>query len=179
MSETEDAKREAHWLEVQAELNPGETEIERTLTNLSTIKFGWHRVRTADGGFGYFPSVPVHSQGSAAAREAENEWEQRSIACHEKQRLDDLEWQRGQPVYASFAGNGVARDPDPFKPENRVRPLDDGEYPTFHERDPESTEFLGRKEKRLHDAQAKAGEQKIKKFHETAQSTEVKTKRGE
>lgn len=85
MSETEDDKRRRHYLEVQAELNPGESEVERTLSNILTIKAGWHRVRNEAGGWAYFPSVPRFPSGSPEQRQLEDDWEQRALAMHAAQ----------------------------------------------------------------------------------------------
>ncbi len=85
MSEIEEAKRGRHWLEVQEELNPGETEIERTLSNIAVVKAGWHRVRNESGWALYVPDVPNHPSGSAEARAAEDAWEIRALVMHENQ----------------------------------------------------------------------------------------------
>lgn len=85
MSEQEDDKRRRHWLAVQNELNPGESEIERTMDTLATIKAGWYRVRNEKGTWAYFPSVAHHPQGSTEQRAAENAWERRAIQMHENQ----------------------------------------------------------------------------------------------
>ena len=89
MSRQQDEQTERNWLEIQSELNPGETAIERTLNNLAVVRAGWHRVRNEKGEWAYFPHVTTYA-GSAedvqeARRTLENEWQNRSLAMHENQ----------------------------------------------------------------------------------------------
>jgi len=97
----------------------------------------------------------------------EDEWEAKSIAMHEKQRLAFLDWKDGETVFDEFDTPNAVRDPDPYLPENRDRPLDPSEAPVFHKHDPQSTEYLGRK-KRV-----------IPLFHEEHPDSTEKTTRGD
>ena len=92
MSDTKEEQAKRRWLAIQEELDPGETEIERTLSNIATVKAGWHRVRgrsrnpkpgDPEFGFAYFPHVPV-LQG-AEQRAAEDRWAARALLMHAEQ----------------------------------------------------------------------------------------------
>ncbi len=85
MAETKEELAKRRWLAIQEELDPGETEIERTLSNIAVVKAGWHRVRHESGWALYLPDVPNHPSGSAEARAAEDAWEIRALVMHENQ----------------------------------------------------------------------------------------------
>lgn len=85
MSETDDDKRKRRWLEIQNELNPDETEISRTLSNIATVRAGWFRVRNEAGAFAYFPDVTRFPSGSQEQRALEDAWESRAAQMHRAQ----------------------------------------------------------------------------------------------
>ena len=85
MPESEDALRKRHWTEAQNRLAPGETALDRLLDDM-TWPSEWHRVRGEDGRVSVIlPNVPNHRSGTPEAMALEDEWEAKSIACHEAQ----------------------------------------------------------------------------------------------
>ena len=72
MSETKEEMAKRRWLAIQEDLDPGETEIERTLSNLATVRAGWHRVRNEAGKYAYFPDVPRFPSGSPEQRSTDD-----------------------------------------------------------------------------------------------------------
>jgi hypothetical protein len=85
MAETKEDVVKRRWLAIQEELNPGETDLSRTLENIAVVRAGWHRVRNEAGEWAYFPSGPVHPSGSKEARAAEDAWEVRALEMHSAQ----------------------------------------------------------------------------------------------
>ena len=104
MAETKEEQAKRRWLAIQEELDPGETEIERTLSNIAVVRAGWHRVRNEAGEYTYFPDVPkLHG---AEQRAAEDRWQERSLAMHSAQTLILPE---AKPSENPFGGKKIER----------------------------------------------------------------------
>ncbi len=106
MSRQQDEQAKRRWLAIQEELDPGETETSRTLSNIAVVKAGLYRVRNEAGEYAYFPDMPVYQQGSKEARAAEDEWESRALEMHRGQTLILPE---AKPSENPFGGRKIER----------------------------------------------------------------------
>ena len=89
--QTEDQLRLAAWNATQRELRPGETILDRMRFLRALSKARWRVVFTRDSNQEIvvgviLRDVPAHATGTAAARIATAEWEQRSAAMHAAQK---------------------------------------------------------------------------------------------
>ena len=85
MAESDSARRLRVWTEAQNKLAPGETALDRLLSDM-TCPSWWHRVRDEDGIVAaILPKVPSYASGSPEQRALEDEWEARSIKMHSQQ----------------------------------------------------------------------------------------------
>ena len=68
-----------------------DNDLDNLMRDLHYIDSGWHRIENPENGkVGLFPSVPVHAQGSAEARAAEDAWEARALKMHSAQKTITL-----------------------------------------------------------------------------------------
>ena len=148
MAESDSARRLHTWNEAQDRLAEGESAIDRMLSDMAMAKTGWHCVRGEDGNVSaYLPSVPNYASDDPRARAAEDEWEARSIACHDQQvpvemPTKPLERSRMRSAVAAFdVVHGDAESPE--RPPQRTLMV-----PKFHETSPASTEVQRRSIKR-------------------------------
>ena len=135
MAESDDDKRKRSWMEAQNRLAPGETPIDRMLSDMAWTKTGWHRARGEDG------CVSVVLPETA---KDESEWEQRSLLMLDQQQPIELpskplERTRMRSAVASF--DVVHGDTAEGEAAPRQRQL---KVPKFHETSPASTEVMRR-----------------------------------
>ena len=107
MSRQQDEQAKRRWLAIQEELDPGETETSRTLSNIAVVKAGLYRVRNEAGEYAYFPDMPVYQQGSKEARAAEDRWQERAGEMHSAQVPIRLE---PKPLENTLAARVVRSD---------------------------------------------------------------------
>ena len=91
MAESDSARRLRQWEEAQNRLAPGESAIDRMLSDMAFAKTGWHRVRGEDGSVSVvLPNVPNYRAGSPEAKAQEDAWEMAATAMHDAQKAITL-----------------------------------------------------------------------------------------